>query len=142
MMFGNALALIGAWSETGYILIGRRVRKNISLIPYTFIVYGSGALALLLTVVLAGLKLIGYSIQTYFWMTALAVVPQLLGHTSFNWALGYLNAAFVSVALLGEPVGTSILSFLIFKESPTAFEAVGGILILLGIFITSRSKIE
>ena len=140
MIIGNMLALIGAWFETGYILIGRGERKKIALIPYTFIVYGSGALVLLLFVIAFGLRLSGYSQQTYIWMTALALVPQLLGHTSFNWALGYLNAAFVSVALLGEPVGTSVLSFLILKQSPTVFEAVGGILILIGIYITSRSK--
>jgi drug/metabolite transporter (DMT)-like permease len=138
-MFGNVLALMGAWSETGYILIGRNVRKNISLIPYTFIVYGSGALFLLTAVFFAGQKIIGYPIQSYGWMAALAVVPQLVGHTSFNWALGYLNAAFVSVALLGEPIGTSILSFLLLKETPTVFEAVGGFFILLGIYITSQS---
>jgi len=138
--YGNFLALMGAWCETGYILIGRGVRKTIALVPYTFIVYGSGALVLLFTMVLLGLKITGYSMQSYGWMTALAIVPQLLGHTSFNWALGYLNAAFVSVALLGEPVGTSILSFALLKETPTVFEAVGGLFILVGIFITSRSE--
>jgi drug/metabolite transporter (DMT)-like permease len=138
-MVGNALALLGAWSATGYILIGRGVRNKISLVPYTFVVYGSGAAALLITVWRAGLSLMGYSAQSYTWMAALAFVPQLLGHTSFNWALGYLNAAFVSVALLGEPVGTSILSYLLLKETPTVLEAVGGVLILVGIYITSRS---
>jgi drug/metabolite transporter (DMT)-like permease len=139
-MFGNILALLGALSETGYILIGRGVRKNIALVPYTFIVYGSGALFMLIAVLGMGLKMSGYSIQSYEWMTALAIVPQLIGHTSFNWALGYLNAAFVSVALLGEPVGTSILSFLLLKETPTVFEAAGGLFILVGIYITSRSE--
>jgi len=139
-MAGNLLALVGAWSETGYILIGRGIRTKIALVPYTFIVYGSGALIMILTVAILGLKITGYSIQTYGWMAAIAVVPQLLGHTSFNWALGYLNAAFVSVALLGEPVGTSILSYVLLKEIPTVFEAVGGFFILVGIYITSRSE--
>ena len=141
-LFGNFLALMGAWSETGYILIGRGVRKKISLVPYTFLVYGSAALILLAVVLLLGLKLTGYSPTSYAWMTTLAIVPQLIGHTSFNWALGYLNAAFVSVALLGEPVGTTILSFILLKETPTVFEAVGGILILIGIYITSRSSTQ
>lgn len=141
-LFGNLLALMGAWSETGYILIGRGVRKNISLVSYTFLVYGSAGLILLAIVLATGMKLFGYSTSAYLWMGALAVVPQLIGHTSFNWALGYLNATFVSVALLGEPVGTTILSFLILKETPTLMEAVGGIFILIGIYVTSRSKTD
>jgi drug/metabolite transporter (DMT)-like permease len=138
-IFGNILALLGAWSETGYILIGRGVRKSISLVPYTFFVYGSAALVLIISVALLGLRMVGYSTQSYLWMTALAVVPQLIGHTSFNWALGYVNAAFVSVALLGEPVGTTILSYLLLKETPTILEIVGGLFILVGIYIASQS---
>jgi drug/metabolite transporter (DMT)-like permease len=139
-LVGNILALTGAWCETGYILIGRGIRKKISLVPYTFIVYGSAAVILLITIFILGLKLTGYSPQSYFWMTALAVVPQLIGHTSFNWALGYINATNVSIAFLGEPLGTSILSYLLLKEIPTIFEIGGGLLILIGIYITTKSK--
>ncbi|MCE1252813.1 MAG: DMT family transporter [Anaerolineae bacterium] len=139
-LFGNFLALLGAWSETGYILIGRGLRRKISIMPYTFLVYGSAAVVLLIIVFATGLSITGYSPIAYFWLAALAIVPQLIGHTSFNWALGYLNAAFVSVALLGEPVGTTILSYIILKESPTIIEMVGGILILMGIYITSQAK--
>ena len=76
----------------------------------------------------------------YVWIFGLAIIPQLIGHSSFNWALKYLPATLVSIALLGEPVGTVILSYLFLKESPTILEIVGGILILLGIMIVSLKQ--
>ncbi|HQL40412.1 MAG TPA: DMT family transporter, partial [Anaerolineaceae bacterium] len=85
-----------------------------------------------------GYSLTGYAPQTYVWFVLLAIIPQLIGHTVLNWALGYLPATFVSVALLGEPVGTVILSYLFLREAPTFLELAGGILILTGIYISSR----
>ena len=76
----------------------------------------------------------------YVWIFGLAIIPQLIGHSSFNWALKYLPATLVSIALLGEPVGTVILSYLFLKESPTILEIFGGILILLGIMIVSLKQ--
>jgi drug/metabolite transporter (DMT)-like permease len=73
-------------------------------------------------------------------MILLAVVPQVIGHSVFNWALKYLSAAYVSIALLGEPVGTVILTMIFLKQSPTPMELVGGILILIGIFLATRSE--
>jgi drug/metabolite transporter (DMT)-like permease len=88
----------------------------------------------------AGLKPFGYPPQTYLWLILLALVPQLLGHTTFNWALGYLSAAFVAITLLGEPIGSTLLAYLILQEKPTLLKAMGGILILAGIYIASKSE--
>jgi drug/metabolite transporter (DMT)-like permease len=137
---GNLLALLGAWMACGYLLIGRRLRSTISLASYTFVVYGIAAIVLLFAVGLRGQKLGGYSPATYVLFLALALVPQLLGHSTFNWALKYLSAAYVSVALLGEPVGASILAYLLLAEQPTLLEAAGAILILTGIYLTTRSE--
>jgi len=89
-------------------------------------------------VLIANQKLTGYPGIAYLWMAALAVIPQLIGHSSFNWALKSLPAAFVAITLLGEPVGTVILSMIILKENPTILEICGGILILLGVLLASR----
>jgi drug/metabolite transporter (DMT)-like permease len=75
----------------------------------------------------------------YLAFLALAVGPQLLGHTSFNYGLRYLSAAYISVALLGEPIGSTILALLLLKEIPTTLEVVGGIVILAGIYLASRA---
>lgn len=136
-LLGNGLALLGAWGAAGYLMAGRGVRKRISITPYTFIVYGAAAIIMLVIVLFLRMPVTGYSWETYGWLASLGIVPQLIGHTSFNWALGYVNATIVSVSMLGEPIGTTILSFLILKEVPTVMEIIGGVFILVGIYITS-----
>ena len=138
MVSGNLLALAGAFFSAGYLIIGRRVRNSLNLVSYTFVVYATAALVLVALVIMTGQSILGYSKVTYLILLGLAIVPQLIGHTSFNWALKYLSAALVSIALLGEPIGTVLLSFTFLKETPTIFEIVGGVLILLGIFIASK----
>lgn len=135
---GNFLALFGAWMAAGYLMVGRRVRESLALTPYTFSVYGSAALILLALVGVNGLSLSGYAPQTYLIFVLLALIPQLLGHSTLNWALKYLPTSTVSVALLGEPVGTIILAYLFLHESPSALELVGGGFILAGIYLSSR----
>ena len=124
----------------GYMMIGRRLRPGLSLVSYVFVVYGVAALVLLGLVGLTGQSLTGYAPITYFWFSALAIIPQLIGHSSLNWALRYLPASFVSVSLLGEPIGSVILAFIFLAESPTALELAGGVLILVGIFLASRNQ--
>lgn len=140
MVIGNVLALAGAFFSAGYLIIGRRVRNSLNLVSYTFVVYATAALVLVALVIISGQSPFGFSKVTYLLILGLAIVPQLIGHSSFNWALKYLSAALVSIALLGEPVGTVLLSFAFLKETPTIFEIVGGVLILLGIFIASRRQ--
>lgn len=138
-MFGNLLALAGAVSGSGYLLIGRNQRAHLSLLTYTFIVYGSAAVFLLFGVLFSRESLIGYPPIAYGLCLGLALIPQLLGHSTFNWALRYLPVAYVSVALLGEPVGTTLLATVILHQIPTSFELVGGLSILTGIYLTSRA---
>lgn len=137
---GNLLALAGAIFAAGYLIIGRSARKTVSLESYIFLVYGIAAIFLIILAILNGQSFTGYSPRTYLFMLLIALLPQLIGHSTYNWALKYLSAVFVSIALLGEPIGSTILAFLFLKETPTIFEIVGGILILAGIIITSRSE--
>jgi drug/metabolite transporter (DMT)-like permease len=138
---GNLLALSGALMGAAYILIGRRLRVKMRLIPYITLVYGMAALVLVLLMLFRGYSPFGYPPQTFLWFLLLALVPQLLGHSSFNWALGYLSAAYVSIALLGEPVGSTVLAFFLLQETPSALEIFGAILILSGIYVASRSEV-
>ena len=135
--FGDFLSLCGAWMAAGYIMIGRRLRAKMSLIPYIFVVYGMAAVVLLAIMGISGERAIGYPPITYLWLLLLALVPQLLGHSTFNWALRYLPASLVSITLLGEPIGSTILAYLILHESPTFFKIAGALLILAGIYIAS-----
>jgi len=137
---GNFLALAGAWTVAGYLVIGRRLRARMSLIPYIFVVYGIAAIVLLMIMVAAGQSPIGYSPTFYLWIILLALVPQLIGHSTYNWALRYMPAALVSITTLGEPIGSAVLAYFILRETPTLLTILGGVLILLGIYLASRKK--
>lgn len=135
--FGDFLALVGAWSGAGYILIGRRLRPSLALTPYIFLVYGMAALVLVAMVIFSGQHAFGFSGDVYIYLLLLALLPQLLGHSSFNWLLAHLPASYVSVALLGEPVGATLLALLLFNEVPGAIKMLGAGLILTGILIAT-----
>lgn len=136
---GNFLALAGAWASAGYLIIGRSLRSRLSLIAYIYLVYAIAAVLLIGLMFAFGHSPLGYSKQTYLWMLLLALVPQLLGHSSFNWALGYLPASFVSITLLGEPIGSAILALFLLNEAPSVVKLIGAGLILLGIYLSSFS---
>lgn len=136
--FGNFLAILGAWGSAGYLLIGRRLRPSFSLSSYTFLVYGVAGAFLLLAVWMTGNRLTGYSFETYGWFLGMAVIPQLVGHSTLNWALKYLSASYVSISLLGEPIGTIILTYFLLREKPTLFELLGGVCILAGIYLATN----
>ncbi len=136
---GNLLALAGAAAGACYVMLGRRLRSRMSLLSYIFVVYGMAAVVLLGIMFAGGQSPLGYSPSIYLWFVLLALVPQLIGHTTFNWALGYLSAAFVSITLLGEPIGTTFLAYLILKETPGVLKIFGAVLILAGLLAASRS---
>ena len=135
-LLGNSLALLGALMVTGYWLIGRRVRGSLSLAPYVAIVYSMAAVVLLIMVAGARQPLTGYDTTTYVWLVLLALVPQLVGHSSFNWALARLPAVFVAVATLGEPIGATVLAYFLLSETPTTIRMFGAALVLAGIAVT------
>jgi drug/metabolite transporter (DMT)-like permease len=136
-LIGNILALIGAFMAAGYMLIGRKLRKTVPTLPYTFVVYSVAALVVDIVVLITGAQIVSFSGSTYIWLVALAIIPQLLGHSLFNWALEFLPASVVSIALLGEPVGTIILAYMFLREVPTLIEVLGACLILVGIMVSS-----
>ncbi len=137
---GDLLALAGALAAAAYLIIGRRVRARVSLLTYIFVVYGISAIALILFMFVARQPALGYPPIAYLWFLALALFPQLLGHTSYNWALGYLPAAYVSLALLGEPIGSTLLAVAFLSETPSGLKVIGGALILAGIYLASRKE--
>ena len=139
-MVGNFLALFGAWMAAGYLMMGRQLRSTLSTVPYTALVYGIAALLLLFGVFINREPIFSYSAKTYLWLFALGLIPQLLGHTIFNWSLKYISATYVSLSLLGEPIGTIFLAMIFLKESPTLLEGIGAFIILAGIVVSSIRK--
>ena len=134
---GDLLAVAGAAGGAGYLLIGRQVRKSQSLIPYITLTYGSASILLTVLAALAGHAATGYSGEAYLWMALLAIFPQLIGHSTYNWALRYLPAALVSISLLGEPVASTGLAALLLEEIPSPLRLVGAAMILVGIALAT-----
>ncbi len=138
--WGNFLALSGAWTVTGYLIIGRKLRPQMSLIAYVFLVYGMASATLLVFMLFSGTSPLGYSPKIYGWIVLLAAVPQLIGHSTYNWLLKYLPAALVAVVTLAEPVGSALLAYFFLQETPTVAVIAGGALILSGIYLAARPQ--
>ena len=139
-LLGDALALIGSICAAIYLLLGRNLRRKLSLLPYIFICYGSAALILWIIVLCLGLPLSGFSRTTVFALWGMALISQLTGHTSYNWALKWFSAGLIAVSLLGEPIGATILAYIIFNEGLTAYKIIGGIFILAAIYIAATAE--
>jgi drug/metabolite transporter (DMT)-like permease len=140
-LVGDLLALTGAVMIAGYLMIGRKVRARRSLIVYVALVYGVAMVTVTLLVAVTGQPVLGFSPAAYGWLLALGLVPQLIGHSTLNWALRLLSATYVSIVTLAEPIGSAILAFLVLGESLTAATVVGGVLVLAGIYVASRAEL-
>ena len=134
-LYGNVLAIAGAIMMACYFLLGRRLRRDLPLALYSLLVYGSASLALAIFAVVRGLPVGGYTSSTWLIFLALALVPTVLGHNSLNWALKFLPATMVSVTILGEPLGASIMAVFVLREIPSLLETFGSLVTLFGIFL-------
>jgi drug/metabolite transporter (DMT)-like permease len=137
---GNLLALAGAIMAAGYMIVGRKLRPNLSLTAYIGTVYPVAAVVLDGMALFSGGRFGGFSMLTMACFVGLAVIPQLLGHTSYNYALGYLPAAYVSISTLAEPIGATLLAIMFLQEAPGLLELAGGVIILAGIGIASWNR--
>lgn len=136
-LLGNSLALVGAMGFALYLIIGRRFRAKMHFIPYIWLVYGMAAMAVCVPALLAGYSFLGYSARGYLWLAAIGLIPQLIGHSSFNYALGHLSAAYVGVISRLEAVVSTILGIVVLGEWPTLLAVAGSAIILGGVTMAS-----
>ncbi len=137
---GDLLALAGSVCAAVYLLLGRTLRQKLSLVAYVTVCYTSAAVFLWLFVFAGRLPIRGFDAQTWFFMGALAVVTQLVGHTCYNWALKWFSSGLVAVSLLGEPIGSSLLAYVIFGEQVSGLKWAGGAMILVAIYISAAAE--
>jgi len=137
---GDLLALGGGVGAAAYFLIGRRVRRTVSLAEYAATAYGTAAVLVLILCLATRTRLIGFAPSTTAYLVLLALVPQLIGHSTINWALERLSASTVSVFVLGEPVVSTALAVPFFAEIPGGLNLLGAALILAGIYLSLRSQ--
>jgi drug/metabolite transporter (DMT)-like permease len=139
-LWGDFLALVGSICAAMYLLLGRNLRRKLSLLAYIFLCYGSAAIILCPFVIALRLPVVGFSTGTYAALVSMALIPQIIGHSSYNWALKWFSASLIAVSLLGEPIGATILAYIIFGETLTWAKFVGGSLILAAIYLAARGE--
>jgi drug/metabolite transporter (DMT)-like permease len=139
-LLGDGLAIVGSMCAAIYLLIGRTIRQKLSLLAYIMVCYGSAAVILWSIVLFLKLPITGFGTKTFSALCAIALIPQLIGHTSYNWSLKWVSANMIAVSLLGEPIGSTILAYFIFGESLTWAKVIGGGLILSAIRIASAGE--
>ena len=137
-LLGDVLALLGAVMTSGYLMVGSKLREEMDVLSYISMVYTFSACFLLIASVSWGISFTGYKTSSYLYMVLLAIVPQLIGHTAINWSLKHLKTSMVAITILGEPIGASILAYIIFHETVESFQGIGIVLIFLAIIISSR----
>ncbi|SIT92163.1 DMT family transporter [Edaphobacillus lindanitolerans] len=142
--YGDILALIACALITGYLLFGQDVRQRLTLVTYTFVVYAISTVTLFIYVIVKGESFGPYPVSDWFWFALLAILPNLFGHSLFNWALRWVSTNVISIAILFEPVGASILAYFIFSEKLIATQVAGGLVVLAGIllFVVDGKKIR
>lgn len=139
-LVGDLLALGGAIMAAGYFLAGREVRQRLDNVPYIFLVYGISSVFLLIFCWSKGLPMFDYSPRNFLLFVLLAIIPTLIGHSSFNWALKEVKASRVGTTILGEPIGASLLAVIFFHEIPPLISMIGGIIVLYGIYYVWKTR--
>ena len=139
-LYGNALAILGAVMAAIYVLVGRSLRQRVALVPYVLVVYAACTATLLVVALVEGLPLTGYGRREWLIFVGMAVGPGLFGHTVINWALEDVESSVVSVSLLGEPVGATILALAFLAEVPATTTLLGGCVVLFGIYLTASAR--
>jgi len=137
---GDLLALVGAIAAAGYLLAGRSLRRRISLTTYTGIAYTTTAAILGVVVSVSDARFTGFEPPVWVLFVLMALVPQIGGHTVFNYLLGHVEAGTVAIATTGEPVVASLLAFAFFEEVPSWPAIAGGTVILAGIYVTVSAQ--
>jgi drug/metabolite transporter (DMT)-like permease len=138
VIYGDILAILGGLFVSGYMIIGGIARKKISVTAYTFIVYLSCAITLFSLNIAVGTPLSPYPLKEWIIFICLALFCTILGHSIFNWALGYVKPTFLSTSVLGEPVFATLWAMLLFKEIPNVWNIIGSIIIFCGIYMYIR----
>ncbi len=138
LLYADALAFAGGIMAGFYFLAGRRLRQRVALLDYAFVVYGCATAVLFVYAIILGQSLtpVGNTDTELLLFLALAVIPQIGGHTLYNWSLKWVPAPVVSLSLVGEPVGSSLLAWAILNQVPAVGVGVGAGLALVGIYLT------
>ncbi|MCY3779474.1 MAG: DMT family transporter [Chloroflexi bacterium] len=135
---GVLLAITSACSAGLYIIVGRRLRGSVSFVPYIWLVYAGGAFVTLFVIAISGVSLVGYDPRGYLWMLLLAILAQIIGHGALNYVVKFMSPTTLTMSVQTVPVMSAVWAYFIFNEIPTAWQAIGGAILLLGVMIVLK----
>jgi len=139
---GELLAIIGGFCMAVYLYIGNKVSNKVSFITYITLVYSTASIFLFIINLFSSYPLFNYPLKTYFFILLLALIPQLIGHSSANYAIRILPPSSVALMILGENVFATIFAYIFLKESISLLQAFGMIIISFAIFYNSLKERE
>ncbi|HKZ98645.1 MAG TPA: DMT family transporter [Thermoplasmata archaeon] len=140
-LLGDVFAFLGGVGAGFYFLLGRRIRQRVALVDYAFVVYGSATAFLFVAAAIAGdLAPRGDLPRELLLFLGMAFIPQIGGHTLYNWSLRWVPAPVVSLSLVGEPIGSSLLAWVLLSQVPSPAVGLGGALALAGIYLAASAE--
>ena len=137
---GNIMAILSAVFLGSVFIIGAKVRKTTPVIAYTRTVYTVSAIVLLVSSLVLDNPLLGYSINNYFWLFILGLVPTLIGHTAFSYSVKFVSPTVIAAFPLGEPIIASYLAWILFAERVPFYVVGGGLIVFIGMIILIMNK--
>ena len=141
-LLGETLAVIGAVSIAIYFVIARSLKEKIDLRVFVFLAYLFASFVVIIWMLIENTESIMIPNDAWVFLIALALGPQVIGHTIFNWAVRRLPATTVSTAILGEPIFASILAWWWLSEKIDPVSAIGFITIVIGILVSTRTALS
>ncbi|WP_229323148.1 DMT family transporter [Streptomyces sp. UNOC14_S4] len=136
---GDALALAGGIAAAGYVLLGAEVRRTVGTVAYTYVLYLTTAVLLLVVCLAAGAPLAGYDAGTWLKLALLTVTAQLLGHSLINRVVKGLGPSVTSTAILLETPGAALIAALWLGQLPPVAAYPALAVILLGLAFVIRA---
>jgi drug/metabolite transporter (DMT)-like permease len=140
LLLGITLSLLGAVTVAAYWIVGRYVRSEMPVAPYIWLAYGFASISMWGVLLFTQTPVTGYSMEGYLWLLPIALLPQLVGHSTLNFAVGHLPATLVSIITQLEPIGSGLLAFILFSETPLPLQIVGSGVILAGVMMATLSQ--
>lgn len=139
-LLGDLLALGGALAGAAYVLAGRTLRQELSVVTYAGIAYTAAAAVAAAGMFAGGTNFAGYDPEVWLLFAVITAGPQFLGHTVFNFLLGHVRASVVALGLMMEPVGATILALLVLSEVPGVLTVLGGVVVLTGVWVAIAAE--
>ncbi len=138
--FGNSLALFSSISLATNFTLARQLRNKLQVLPYSWLVFGLASVWVAAYVLLSGGTFLGYPRPAYGWLFLIALLPQIVGHGAWNYALGKVSPTFISLLMMLIPLGSTLLAWFIFGERPLALTAVGGLVVMSGVAVANLAR--